>query len=245
MGSLFFDIYINDIVSSVQHLQALLFTDDRCFYALGSDLLQLINIVNISLNDIYNWVLANKLTLNMSKSHYIIFNRNLPLPSDLLQLKINNINISRVDNTKFLGIILQSNLKWNLHIQSVTDKINKYSAILYQIRNYLDKFSLKIVYNSLVYNNINYMNVIWGKSPETHLDQLIKAQKRILRTIMYRSRYHHTNNDFYNLGILKVPNINIYFSCIFVYKSLNNLFHPRHINRSTIISEKPVASVIL
>ena len=66
----------------------------------------------------------------MSKLHYIIFNRNLQFPSDLLQLKINNIKISSVNITKFLGIILQSNLKWNLHIQSITDKINKYSAIL-------------------------------------------------------------------------------------------------------------------
>ena len=45
------------------------------------------------------------------------------------------------------------------------------------------------------------MNVLWGNSPETYLDQLMKAQKRILRTVMYRSRYPYTNNDFYNLDI--------------------------------------------
>ena len=36
------------------------------------------------------------------------------------------------------------------------------------------------------------------------------AKKRILRTILYKNRYHHTNNDFFNLGILKVPGINVY-----------------------------------
>ena len=48
LGPLIFDIYIDDIVVSVQFLHAFLFTDDSCFYSSGSDLLQLINIVNIN-----------------------------------------------------------------------------------------------------------------------------------------------------------------------------------------------------
>ena len=51
-------------------------------------------------------------------------------------------------------------------------------------------------------------------------------QKRIVRVIMYRSRYAHTQDDFINLKLLNIDNINKYFSSIFVYKSINNLAYP-------------------
>ena len=70
------------------------------------------------------------------------------------------------------------------------------------------------------------MNVIWSKSPETHLDQLIKAQKKILRTIMYWNRYYYTNNYLYILDIFKISDIKVYFPVYLCKKSLNNLSHP-------------------
>ena len=50
--------------------------------------------------------------------------------------------------------------------------------------------------------------------------------KRVIRTIMYRLRTHHTNNDFIQLQILKLEDINNYFSSIFTFKSIHNLMHP-------------------
>ena len=44
--------------------------------------------------------------------------------------------------------------------------------------------------------------------------------------MLFRNRYSHTNHDFYNLKLLKVPEINKYFSLIFVYRSLNYLIYP-------------------
>ena len=49
---------------------------------------------------------------------------------------------------------------------------------------------------------------------------------RTIRTIKFRNKYYHTNNDFYSLGFLKISEINIYCSTIFTYKSLSNLTYP-------------------
>ena len=136
------------------------------------------------------------------------------------------MNVKRVNQTKFLGIELQDNLKWDAHINSIVNKINKLSAILFLTRDRLDKPSLKIIYNSLVYSNISYANLIWGKSTKENKEKLLIAQKKIIRTIQFKARYDSTNEDFKVLGFLKIPDINIYFSQIFVYKSLNNLTFP-------------------
>ena len=126
-----------------------------------------------------------------------------------------------------MGVTLQSNLKWNLHIKEITSKINKYSSIFYQIRNNLDRKHLLLLYNSIVYPQ-TYCNIIRGKTYKTHLNQLAISQKRILRTMMYISRYHHSNQDFHNLKILKLDKTNTYFSAIFVSKSINNLTFPNN-----------------
>ena len=114
--------------------------------------------------------------------------------------------------TIFLGVTLQSNLKWYSHFEQITSKINEYVSIGYQIRNNLDKRHLKLLYNSLIYPQLTYVNIIWGKSCKTHLKPLFISQKRVIRTIMYRPRTHHTNNDFIQLQILKLEDINNYFS---------------------------------
>ena len=85
---------------------------------------------------------------------------------------------------------------------------------------------MKLIYNTLIYSNLVYANVVWGNSPKKHIQPLVTAQKKVIRTIKFRNRYHHTNDDFYNLKILKLTGTNKYFASIFTYKSLNNLTYP-------------------
>ena len=181
------DIYINDIVKSTEKLNIILFADDSCLYHSNSNTNNLINIVNNELNQVNTWLTSNKLTLNVNKSHYIIFSRRLKEPQNIQSIKINKNNLEQVNETKFLGLILQSNMKWDKHIQILSNKISKYSSILFQIRDSLDSHSLKLIYYALIYSNLTYMNIIWGKSPQQHLQPLIIAQKRTIRTIKFRN----------------------------------------------------------
>ena len=226
LGPLLFSIYIDDITKVSPKLDCILFADDSCMFRSDSTLHELITTINNELCLINKWVICNKLTLNVSKSHYMIFSKKSPRNIDTYPIKINNVNLSYTAQTKFLGLHLQSNLKWTNHIRQVVNKVNKYSAILYQIRNSLDLNSLKIIYNSLIYPCISYAVVIWGNSPPSHLTKLITSQKKIIRTIKYRDRFAHTNQDFADLRFLKFEDVVVYFSCIFTYKSLNNLSYP-------------------
>ena len=72
-------------------------------------------VINSEINKIYNWFCSNKLSLNVSKTKFMCFHApqkvmTYPIP------KINNINIERVTDFNFLGLIISSNLKWNKHI---------------------------------------------------------------------------------------------------------------------------------
>ena len=162
----------------------------------------------------------NTLSINFSKCHYMLFSRKRVPPLNNFQILINDKKIKNVTCTNFLGILINNKLNWKNHVDYLVSKVNKYRAIIFLIRNNLTKNSLKLIYHSLVYSNILNGNVIWGKSNLTTLNPLIIAQKKLIRTIMFRDRYAHTNDDFYSLGILKLVDVNIFASCVFTFKSV-------------------------
>ena len=75
LGPLLFNLYINDLTSLEINMNVTLFADDSCLYLANNNLETLINIINSDLLLVSDWLKCNKLTLNLEKSHYIVFSR--------------------------------------------------------------------------------------------------------------------------------------------------------------------------
>ena len=160
LGPVLFNIYINDIVRASENVKVILFADDCCIFGSHKNLDFLKQNINSDLVRIHNWIVYNKLSINYSKSQYMLFSRKLIPPLDNFPITINNSNISKVTNTNFLGFLINDKLNWKSHINFLISKVNKYRAIIFLVRNNLTKNSLKLIYHSLVYSNILYGNVI-------------------------------------------------------------------------------------
>ena len=71
-----------------------------------------------------NWVCSNKLTVNISKTHFVDFS------NDRIKNYINKVitykndYLYEKDHTKYLGMILQNNLKWDKHINTLINQLN-------------------------------------------------------------------------------------------------------------------------
>ena len=94
------------------------------------------NTINNEINKVYDWLCSNKLSLNVSKSKYMCFhtsNKTVNYPN----LKINNVTIDRVNDFKFLGLIISSNLKWNKHINHISIKVSKVIGIMFRLTSFL------------------------------------------------------------------------------------------------------------
>ena len=109
---LLFLIYINDLPSVSKFFLPILFADDTNLFCTGKNLSDIVKEINVELDKIYSWVKANKLSLNVDKTNFMLFTpkcsqRNM---DDLL---INGIRISEVSDTKFLGVIIDDKLNWS------------------------------------------------------------------------------------------------------------------------------------
>ena len=174
---------------------------------------ELFRRANIELEFLYRWIIYNKLSLNSTKLYYLLFNAKLD--NILPLLRIGDVEIPRSTHVKFLGLILDDKLKWDLHIDALCKKLSKLNGVLYLVRNSLSATALKCIYFSLVYSHLIYGICIWGGTYRTHLDAIIKAQKRVLRSISFERRDAPSLPLFNRLHMLSFDNIyNIFYLCI-------------------------------
>ena len=103
-------------------LYSILFADDTSVFLEGNNLNSLSTIINEELNKLSIWLASNKLTLNIGKSHYVIFHR-ARLKQSKINITLSNISLERVTFIKFLGVIIDEKLSFTRHISYIKNKI--------------------------------------------------------------------------------------------------------------------------
>ncbi len=164
-----------------------MFADDTnisCDRKLATDIQKKINS---DLNSVHNWLLANKLTLSVEKTEYMIVGsrqRLNQINSDPdIYINRRSYMIKRVSNKKFLSVVLDEQLNWHNHIDNQYAKILKNIALLRRAKCFLTENALITMYNSLVLPHFTYCSTVWHKENITHIDKLSKLQKRAARVI--------------------------------------------------------------
>ena len=226
LGPLLFLIYINDLHLVSDKLCPIMYADDSSFFISGSSVDELIDTANHELSNIYEWLVQNKLSLNVSKSKYMIFSKDKRRTSTNKHLLINNHSIERVSQFKFLGYYLDEKLSWNLHISTVSTKIAKNIGLLCKLRKSLNNDTLRNRYFSLIHPYINNGLIVWGTSAKVYQDQIVKLQKKIIRIINYSDSKEHTIPIFKKYRILPLPQEYILNCALFMYK-VHHGIHPQ------------------
>ena len=125
MGPLLFLLYVNDIANvSTSLYLPILFADDTNVFLTGNNIDQMIEIMNGELNNVFLGLNSNKLSLNVKKTQFMVFSLRKHIITNT-DMCINNQIIDRVEHTMFLGVILDSHLRWSYHIQHVKIEIAK------------------------------------------------------------------------------------------------------------------------
>ncbi|NQY44078.1 MAG: reverse transcriptase family protein, partial [Legionellales bacterium] len=205
LGPLLFLIYINDIPNSSKVLYFHLFADDTSLFLSHKDINKLEELLNHELDNISNWLKANKLSLNVSKSNVLIFRAKNASNDNVIHLNIDNEPLLEKTYAKYLGVYIDHKLTWETHINHIKSKLIKGNAILAKLRHFMPENIVKNVYNSYIQPHIDYGALTWGGCAQTHIDKLQVMQNNALRLIEFVSDYRdHATPLYVKLKLLKV-----------------------------------------
>ena len=158
---------------------------------------------NTELTKIYNWLTANKLSLNIKKSNFVIFHQYQKRLNYQVNLKIfyhntnSYISLECKDYVKYLGVLIDSNLTWKYHISHVASKVSKTIGIIARLRHFIPMNALLNIYRSLVFPYLSYGLVAWGQAAQTHLNKIFILQKCALRLMHYAQYRSHATIPFF------------------------------------------------
>ena len=179
----------------------LTYADDTVLLYACSNINELVLQIESDLIEVETWFNANDLTLNLNKTKYIHFSLRQSYLN--LNLKYHKVSCSSrasdchchtiqpVDNIKYLGLYIDSNLKWKTHINELGKKLRYALFKFYHLKNKISSSFLRTLYYAWFYSLFNYGSIIWGGEYRSNLQPLISLQNKCIKLI---NREHYPLN---------------------------------------------------
>ena len=208
LGPLLFLLYINDLPLASNFLTKL-FADDTVLIFSSPDLGHLQVQINQELNAIDRWMNSNKLSLNYSKTKYMLIHRRNN--RSVLNLYINDKKIEQVKSIEYLGVTIDQDLSWKQHIKTIETKISKACGAICKLHHYVDYDCLYTVYYGHTYSHLQHPCLVWSSAPKSYLKKLDMLHKKLIRLMTLHGSLKELNfsaNEMLkNMHILKLEDI--------------------------------------
>jgi hypothetical protein len=221
LGPLLFAIYINDITKIILFGVLYLYADDVTLVIEHENFEEALAQANADLLSINKWLSKNKLVVNKIKCKYMLICGKKSHPLDF-GLKIGDHNLEKSKCLKILGVFFDESMTFSTHCDNVYKKLSKRVGFLFRIRQLVPKKFLPTLYNAIFFPVYSYASILWGFTYKTHIDPIVKIQKRSIRAVSFSKWNDHTLPIFKNLKIMNFNTHVYYESCKYIHKVLNH-----------------------
>lgn len=226
LGPLLFTLYLNEIIHLGLNSKLFVYADDICiFYPFKYETVAKAYIERDAAL-IVEFARINKLALNANKTKLMRF-KPYNQSNNSFSIFVDGTEIKEVTSLKYLGIYLQSNLAWNLHIQYLKSKICSAIGILFKFKNKFDENTKLLIYNALIQSPLSYLAILYGYKRTYELKSLQRMQNKALKVVFNLPLMYSTVSLYKNVSKTVLP---MYGICklqllIYVFKSLHNMGH--------------------
>ena len=208
LGPLLFLIYINDMNCAVTSSSVFHFADDTYLKYSSSSEKNIRKNMNKDLDDLFEWLCANRLSLNVSKTEFIIFKPPKKSLSGRITLALNGTTLFESKKIKYLGLIVDDRLSWKFHIHELSKKLSRIIGVLCKMRKIkCDENTLQSIYYALFQSQLMYGIMAWGTAGKFLLEKIRLIQKKAVRIISSAKYTAHTSEFFKKLNILKLDDL--------------------------------------
>ena len=165
---------------------------------------------NNELSKVQQWMNCNKLTLNPNKTQVLLIPSSRQQVISTIKLYLNNELIKPIRTAKYLGITLDSQLKFDIFISKLLTKFSRSIEIMSKIRHYLPKTVLLNLYFALVHSHLFYGIAVWGSNYHTLINKLQVLQNKAMKMIEGRDWNSKVSDIYLKHKILTVHNLYLF-----------------------------------
>lgn len=192
VGPTLFLVYIDGLCRlQLEEGRILTFADDTALFFSGASWKEVFSAAQKGFDSVSSWLHNNMLTLNVSKTKYIAFAiRSNFLPPTDMTITAHGCNtvstcacptLTRTDKIKYLGITIDQSLSFKPHIAILVTRLRKLIYIFKALRHVADHHTIREVYGALCQSVVEYCITSWGGAAKTHLIEIERAQRAILK----------------------------------------------------------------
>ena len=173
LGPRLFLLYINDLSNTSSKLYFVQFADDSSVFISSTSLSAISKILNDEMMNICDWLKSSMLTLNVTKTNYMIMtNQGRKYNDKDCVLTIEVAILFSVSYTTFLGLILDDKFTWKNHTDYISYIDSKLAGILNRVKKLLTKYTLVTLYSTLLKPYFTYCISICGNTCKPYLKAL-------------------------------------------------------------------------
>lgn len=237
LGPMLFIIYINDIVQICQEeCNIKMFADDTLIYVKGGGSEEIEMKLNRVLLTVEKWMNRNKLKMNAAKTKYMIITSvRKQLRRGVTLRCLDGSTIERVEKIKYLGVIIDSKLRFEDHCDYMLKKVGKKVSFLNRIGGDISCYTRCIIYKAIIAPHFEYCATLLTAMGETQLTKLQVAQNRAMRVILQCHRYTEIERMMHALQFMSVRQRLYYNTCIFIFKMVNRMLPEQLCNRIVFV----------
>jgi hypothetical protein len=226
LGPLLYILYVNDIFMLDLKSEVTMFADDTALTLRNSSFTGLKLEANLDMQRIGQWLRQNFLTLNTTKTKFVVFSLSGITPA--LDIAVHEPTcsithlqpcscdrLSQVETIKYLGVTLDARLSWKPHVTVVSKKLRRASAALYKLKR-LPLEKLRMVYFAFVQSYMQYGLVCFGGTYAETLKPLYALQRRIVKML---SRKVSASESFAQMNVLTLSQLYTYRLCTYAYRN--------------------------
>ena len=169
VGPLVFLIYINDLSKCLTSCRPSMYAGDIHITYADANSMQL--NLNQDFRNLNKGLIFNKFTLNTAKTEFMLIGstQKLRTLSSPFELSIDNVPIDWTSFLcKILGIFIDENLQWQIHVAKLSKKI---ASGIGTVRDFVPTPALHYIYNALIQSQFDYCNLFWGNYGKTLFDR--------------------------------------------------------------------------
>lgn len=179
LSPLLFNLYTKSLREEIgENIKLIQYADDMTLICTGPDMEEIIDQMNETMDRIMRWIDQHQLKISLQKTKYMVFSKG-QLKKNFSRIKIGDTPLVRVGTHKYLGVILDENMRWKEHTHHTINKAQQGLNIirsLCKIEWGAHPCCLLLVYKALIRSQLEYGRIC-----------ILKCSKKLTKLI---DKYH-------------------------------------------------------